>query len=154
MGHKKGVSEAHFALDGKAVVTLTDDGKAFLWPVFTSRPEEADLIADLAEAVSGQVAGPTGLEPIEDWRERQDRVIKLVENAPLGEPTAASLGRWLFMDPWERPVSPLFTLTVEQYICDALRHKAWDEAYRYFPGHPLLGKGPEDPLPTACATEK
>lgn len=151
MKHDSGVKEAHFAAEGNAVVTLTDDGKAFLWPVYTSHPEEADLIADLAEAASGQVAGPTGLEPIEDWRERQDRVIARVAEAPLGEMSAASLGRWLFMDPWERPVSPLFTLTVEQYICDALRHKAWDEAYRYFPGHPLLGKGPEDPLPAACA---
>lgn len=143
---------ASFALGGQVVVTWSDERGVLLWPVFTSRPEEAELIADLAEAVAGQVSGPTGLQPIDNWRERQDEVIARVAEAPLGEMSAASLGRWLFMDPWERPVSPLFPQSVEQFICDALRHGAWDEAYRYYAGHPLLGKGPEDPLPAACST--
>ena len=66
---------------------------------------------------------------------------RLGARARDNEPTVAGLVRWYFAHPWERTVSPLSELTVEEYLrrlLEAGLETARLEAERTFPGHPLL----------------
>jgi WD40 repeat protein len=142
-------SEPTFSPGGRWLLT-SESGTTRLRSLFRGRAEEALYIAELAEVIGGLKMTPNGLRPSQP-DVNLAALRQFAREAPLGKPTALSLAHWLFMDPWERPIQPLSKMTVPHYICDALRHKAWQEAYEHFPGHPLLRNGPDGPIPPECA---
>jgi WD40 repeat protein len=152
--HQRSVLSASFSPDGLLVVTASRDGTARLWSLISTGEADASLIADLAETVGGLTLTSTGFALTPNRERRLADLRRRAEKAPLGQSTALSLAHWLFMDPWERPIQPLSKMTVPHYICDALRHKAWQEAYEHFPGHPLLHNGPDGAVPQECAKVK
>jgi WD40 repeat protein len=101
------ILDAAFSADGTRLF-LVSDTSLHVWDVPLGSKEEAPLLARLAQAVGGYVLDKNGgldlvLDPI-----RLLNALRLeTANAPLGRPEAASLIRWFFTDPAQRPPSPL-----------------------------------------------
>jgi hypothetical protein len=143
--HSGWVTTAAFSADGTRVVTASGDGTARVWDAQVGTPEDSADLADLAEALGGLRFSPTGAhEPIEDVRDRLQKVRERAARAELRRPGAASFIRWFFEDPWTRPVSPLSKMTVVEYIDDmvAMGDLGRAEAERAFLGHPRLKGSP------------
>ena len=120
--HAGAVRSPAFNADGTRVVTVADDNTARLWDVPTGLVSEAALLAEAAEAVSGYAVNPTGsLVRLEDAPVRLAWLMQRVAGAPSGQPTAVSVLRWFFEDPWVRTISPLSTTTVPNYIIERLK---------------------------------
>jgi WD40 repeat protein len=140
------VVEVNFNPDGTQLVTASG-GMARLWRLPVTMTQDAGLIADVAEAVSGYRVSETGsLSPIED---AAAHLQALRAGAAIRGPgRAANLLRWVFEDPWQRRISPFSPITADDYVSRLLsacvpvatREVAW-----HFPGHPLLRT-----LPTKC----
>jgi WD40 repeat protein len=100
----------------KPTVDFSPDGQRLWWigrkrlyswdtPVFSSK--ETEILADLAEAVSGYSVVGQRLKAISDQSARLDRLRRRTATAPWAEPTAASLIRWFLAAPHHRTRSPL-----------------------------------------------
>jgi len=102
--------------------------------------------SDSAEVVGGYTVTELGYpEPIppEERSARLAALRQLGSQAPDNEPTVASFIRWYFTPRWERTISPLSKMTVEEYLRQLLEigtEKALREAESTFPGHPLLAE--------------
>jgi len=142
--HRGHVIAASFSPDGTRIVTASDDKTASVWDVPLFPPEQAAQLADLAEAIGGFVVNDIGaVVPIgRDQFALLYRLRGAFMSAPEGQNTVPSFGRWLFTNAWTRTISPLSSVTVPQYINDAIQRGAVEEAQRAFPGHPLLRSSP------------
>jgi hypothetical protein len=111
-------------------------------PTFSTA--EAEMLAELAEVVEGyRVTALGNLEPIpsEARSTRLEALRRIGAQAKPNEPTVASFIRWYFTPRFERTISPLSKMTVEEYITEMLAlgtEEARREAEETFPGHPLL----------------
>lgn len=71
MVHKKSISSAKFSVDGTRVVTASSDNTARIWDVLPVISDPNNLLADLAEAVTGLRLGEYGaIETLADQIER------------------------------------------------------------------------------------
>ena len=137
--HDGGVTAASFSPDGSRVLTASWDKTARVWDTVVGQADEAELLAELAEACSGYSISDAGAPvPLSDRADRLATLRRQALDAPAGMPTIASVARWLFEHPWYRTVSPLSRMTVADYIQGCLQSGAGDEARRAFPGHPML----------------
>jgi hypothetical protein len=150
--HQGIVTAASFSPDGTRIVTASWDKTARVWDAPVYSPKEAAQLADLTETVGGLTISDLGAAvPLPDENGRLSRLRAASATAPEGLNTVSSFARWLFSDPWTRTISPLSSVTVPQYICDAIRRGAVEEAQRAFPGHPLLRGAPTaESLPSEC----
>jgi WD40 repeat protein len=148
------IATAAFSPDGNRIVTIPLDvrGGARVWDSLLFSDAEADTLAELAETAVGFTVTDLGvLVALPDRKERLSHLRSAASAAPDGQATVLSFARWLFSDPWTRTISPLSAVTVPQYICDAIRRGAVEEAQRAFPGHPLLRGSPSPvAVPPEC----
>jgi WD40 repeat protein len=159
-----GLRFASFTPDGQRVVTAVREmpgGPSILglidrrstvfalrqWDVPTASAAQASALAEAAEVVGGFALTDLGkAEPI-PVKERFERIAalrRLGQTAHNHQPAVASFLRWYFTPRFERTISPLSKMTVEEYI-RTLRalgtEEARQEAEEAFPGHPLLAEG-------------
>jgi len=144
--HFGSVYDVNFSPDGTRLITASVDGTARLWHLPVTTTKDAALIADIAEAVSGyQVSETGGLIPVEDAAVRLQALRGGV--TVLAQSRTADLLRWLFEDPWQRRISPISPLTVNDYVSGRLgacTPVATREVVWYFPGHPRLRSVPRN----------
>jgi WD40 repeat protein len=97
---------ADFSADGQRL-WIVGRKNLYSWdtPVFPS--EEAHMLADLAEAVSGYLVDGQKLRLLSDQADRLNLLRRRTATAALGEPTASALIRWFLADPGHRSRSPL-----------------------------------------------
>jgi len=142
--HEDLVTSAVFSTDGTRVVTASEDKTARVWDVAAGGSPDAGIIAEAAEALSGYAVNDAG-SPIraEDAAARAASLRQRVAGAELGKPSVPSILRWVFEDPWDRTISPLSSITVNDYIVERLKRctvEARSEVESHFLGHPLLLK--------------
>lgn len=113
-----------------------------IWDVPVGQPEDAEGLADLAEAAGGLTLTNLGtLVPLPD---RETRLLKLRGQAAQIDQSGSTLSRilkWFFDDRSFRTISPLSPLSVPEYIRESLAASPDTlhiEAARKFPDHPLL----------------
>jgi len=145
--HANYVSLARFSPDGTRIVTSSADGTVRVWDVAAGASSEAGLIVEAAEAQSGyHVTDAGSLVRVEDAAARLMSLQEKVATAKLGEPTAASLIQWVFEDSWNRTISPISGITVNDYIVERLKlctDEARSEAESFFLGHPRFRQAQE-----------
>ena len=124
--HRGDVKYAVFSSNGQQLLTATGTD-ARVWNVLVKSADEgkiqedAQLVADMAEAVSGYEVTEQGtLVRLDDQMKKLNDLRERVKEAPKGKPTAASFTRWFFSEPWERTISPTSSSTVDQYIASRL----------------------------------
>ena len=154
--HQGPVSAASFSPDGSRIVTASLDKTARVWDALAFGAEDATFLADLAETIGGFTVTDFGaVAALPDRGDRLAQIRRAAAAAPEGQPTALSFARWRLSDPWTRTISPLSSVTVPQYICDAIVQDAVDEARRAFPGHSLLRGDPsQESPPPECAAAR
>jgi hypothetical protein len=136
--HPAAVVWAAFSPDGTRVVTASADRSARVWDVLTGRPEDAPLLAALAEAVSGRAVDERGVVRPSDHPQRALADARERASREAGaQASAGSFARWLFADPATRTISPLSRVAVPEYVSRLLSADAAggpQEAARSFPG--------------------
>ena len=100
---------------------------------------EVELVASLAEAVAGYRVSEEGLVvPVIDVAHRFSQLRKKTANATLADGMGPVFVRWFLADRWNRTISPLSGVTVQEYIQRRIAEGRSEEAAALFPGHPLL----------------
>ena len=116
--HEDVVTSAAFSADGTRVVTASSDQTARLWDVSIGTSADAELLASLAEAVAGErVSDLGGVEPMTDQVERLAELTarSASQNPISSDPAFEAFFRWFFADVATRTISPLSTMTQEEY---------------------------------------
>jgi WD40 repeat protein len=141
--HGARVTSATFSADGTRVVTA-DDKTARVWDVAAGRSRDAGIIAEAAEALSEYTVNEaSSLIRLDNAAVRATSLRQRVAHVEFVEPSATWMLHWFFEDPWDRTVSPLSSITVNDYIIGRLKqctYEARTEAESHFVGHPLLLK--------------
>jgi len=96
----------NFSPDGQQLWTVASK-RLSSWDIPVFPAQDAGLLADLAEDVTGYEVYNNKLRLLRDQGARLNRLRQKTAFAPLGEPTAAALVRWFLTDPSHRPRSPL-----------------------------------------------
>ena len=103
---------------------------------------DAGIIAEAAEALSGYAVNDArGLIRADDAAVRATSLRQRVASSGFVEPSATWILYWYFEDPWDRTISPLSAITVNDYIVERLKRctdEARSEVESHFLGHPLL----------------
>ena len=138
--------DASFSPDGARLLTMSGDGSARLWHLPVTTTEDAPLIVELAEIVSGYHVSEAGsLIAVMDASVRLQGLREAPPAAGRKQGSAAALLRWVFEDPWQRRISHLSLLTANDYIRSRLSvcmPAATSEAAWHFPGHAMLRTAP------------
>jgi WD40 repeat protein len=148
--HGKSVSSAVFSPDGLRILTASNDRTARIWDVLFGNVNDSEQLADLAETVGGYRVTDLGelVEiPAEERAGRLAALRRAGERAPAHQPTVASFIRWYFTPRFQRSVTLLSTMTVDEAVRRFLAlgtPEARREAEAVFPGHPLL-RAQEEP---------
>lgn len=142
LSHDSSILSSRLSPDGGQAITVSSDG-IFVWDIPAGTPKDAEILARIAEAAGGYTVDERGLlAPLADQIGSLSALRRETADAPLGQPTAASIIRWFLADRWTRTISPLSRITVPELIRRRLAEKAGDHAERAFPGHPLLSSSP------------
>ncbi|MBA4160476.1 MAG: hypothetical protein H0X65_23890, partial [Gemmatimonadetes bacterium] len=147
--HQGVVLAVAWSPDGTRVLTGSGDNTARVWDVPVVQPNEAARVADVAELIGGLRvndddalvpvdAAPTRLSRLEELK--RDVMSRLAETGSFD-----SLLQWFFRDPRERTISPLSTMSVDEYVARMLARgeEGRAEVARTYPGHPRL-REPEE----------
>jgi len=135
--HQDSVYAVAWSPDGTRVLTGSHDNTARIWDAPTGLPEEAAQLAEIAESIGGlKVNDDAGLERISDWLMRLD-MLRLGNTQTSGNSMEALL-HWVLGNPYERTISPLSTMTVDDYVRRVLDMELREEAEHEFPSHRLL----------------
>jgi dipeptidyl aminopeptidase/acylaminoacyl peptidase len=135
--HENFVRSASFSPDGKRVVTVSRE-TARIWDAVIVGKEAPQWLTGLAEAVGrlqlnaqgGLVA--TANSPVQ-FRQELRRLT--------GKDELSRFGRWYAADPSTRPISPLSSITVSEFVEQRLREDtaaSVEEAYDIDPGNPVV----------------
>ena len=128
--HGATVTSAAFSADGTRVVTA-DDKTARVWDVAAGRSRDAGIIAEAAEALSEYtVNDASSLIRVDNAAVRATSLRQRVAHAEFVEPSATWMLHWFFEDPWDRTVSPLSAITVNDYIIERLKRCTYEARIR------------------------
>jgi WD40 repeat protein len=141
--HQGAVWAVAWSPDGTQVLTGSHDNTARRWDAPVVQPDEAVDAANFAELIGGlRVSDDDALVPIDAavrrarLEERKQRAMS--RSAPAG--SLDTLLKWFFSDPRERTISPLSTMSIDEYVTRmlALGESGRAEVARTYPGHPRL----------------
>jgi WD40 repeat protein len=127
--------------DGEQIVVDCDGDAVKLVDLPVGRASDSRFLAEVGElAARIRVNDDTGIVRLSDSRESRDRLSRLMSpRGPVSQlsPPLQRVVRWLSADPYERAVSPLCRVSVNDYIRFWL---AKDHSYAVsrFPEHPLV----------------
>jgi WD40 repeat protein len=105
--------------DGSRIATVADasgvpERMARIWDVPVGDAQDADTLREFAEAVAGHRLEGDGV--LTDLPRAAGPLAASSEGWGRGEGTADTFVRWFLADPATRPVSPLSSLTPDQYV--------------------------------------
>ena len=110
-----------------------------VWDIPALTDSDADGSASLAEAVAGNRINEQALVvPVIDAAERLTQLREKTVNAAMADGMGPWFVRWFLADRWERSISPLSGVTVQDYIKRRIAEGRIAEVAVLFPGHPLL----------------
>jgi WD40 repeat protein len=115
--HPAEVSSAQFSPDGTRTTDVEGQCGTSV-DAITASPQDAQTLADLAEAVSGLTVNEFGAPvPLSDQVQRLEALrAKAGSTDTIGTNAAfAAFLRWFFAAPTTRSISPLSTMTPEEY---------------------------------------
>ena len=139
----------------RAWLTASEDNTARVWDVFTVSPNDAEIVASLAEAVVGYRLNEQGLVvPITDTVDRLAKLREETKDATEADGNGRAFVRWFLADRWTRTISPLSSVTVPEHLQRLIDAGKTDEAVGEFPGHPLLLKLHQPPAPAVPSADK
>jgi hypothetical protein len=137
--HEGGVLSAQFSPDGTRVVTASKDTTARVWDVPTMSASDAELVASLAEAVAGyRVSEQDLVVPVIDLVDRFAQLREKTANATVADGMGRWFVRWFLANRWNRTISPLSSVTVQEYIQRRIAEGRIEDAVFLFSGHPFL----------------
>ena len=139
--HEGLITSARFSSDGNRLLTVTEDQTVRVWDVFITPPNDSELIASLAEVVTGQRVNEQGIVvPVPDTVERLAELRKQTKDATAADGLGKLFMRWFLADRWTRTISPLSSITVPEYIQRRIAEGRIGEASLFFHGHSLLSE--------------
>ena len=137
--HEDVVLSAQFSPEGTRVATASDDTTARVWDVPTMSASDAELVASLAEAAAGYRVSEQGLVvPVIDVVDRFAQLREKTANATVADGMGRWFVRWFLANRWNRTISPLSSVTVQEYIQRRIAEGRIEDAALLFPGHPSL----------------
>jgi hypothetical protein len=126
MRHDSTVISAQFSVDSQRVVTASADNTARVWDVPAIRnqdtPDDALLLADLAESACGSVLQASGQSGIlillhpDQVKATREKIAAKFERQSSELTPVERLLKWSVSDPRRRTISPFAKLTVPEWI--------------------------------------
>jgi WD40 repeat protein len=117
--HGGGVTGVAWSTDGTRLATASSDWTARVWDASPFDGRVAPQLAELAEIVSGfRVNEAEAIEPDDDFHVRLARLNALIDRMNQTDREGSPFRRfvnWLVADPWQRPISPISTMTSAEY---------------------------------------
>jgi dipeptidyl aminopeptidase/acylaminoacyl peptidase len=126
MKHDNWVSSAQFSPDGQRVLTASLDGTARVWDIPTitrkDRGDDANLLADLAEATGGLALHDFGQTEIlvaltpDQVKATRDKIAVKFPGPPSGLTPLQRFLKWSVSGARTRTISPFSDLTVADWV--------------------------------------